>query len=147
MSTIQLVRNRLKEFKESINPIIKETFDDNELVIVNYQTDEQLSKGKNSKGVSIRPAYTRLTISIKKKKGQPFDRVTWKDTGELYKNIKVNTTNDQMEITTSVEYAEKLIIKYGDDTLGIQEEFLKDFLNKYILPNLKKEADDKLTKP
>lgn len=141
------LRRVVREMKSSINPIIKETFEQNELIIKDFQVNKQLfEKGEDSKGSIIRPAYSPITIKIKKSKGQPIDRVTLKDKGKLYKSIKVVPKDDHVEITTSIEYAKYLFKKYGDDILGIQEELLRDFTEQYIIPNIKKSFDDKIAK-
>ena len=138
----------IRDFKAQINPTIQRTFEENKLVIHDFQVNKQLfEKGQDSKGSIIRPAYSPITIKLKRKKGQPTDRVTWKDTGHLHKSIKVIPKGDEVEITTDVSYAKYLFKKYGDDVLGIQEELLKEFVQGYILPNLKLLSDDKLTKP
>lgn len=143
---------KIKELEASIYPTIKETFETYGNVIREIQTEEQLYKGKKADGSLIRDVYNPLriyspfTIRIKLKKGQPVDRVTWKDTGKLYKELSVKAYNDFVEIKTSVPYAEKLFEKYGDNVLGIQQELLKDFTNNYILPNLKRSFNDKITK-
>lgn len=142
-----IARARINEIKNSINPWIEKAFKDYGYVIKEYQTIEQLyKKGQDSKGSLIRPAYTPYTIKIKKSKGQPTDRVTWKDTGRLYDSIKVIASKESVEITTSVEYAAKLFKKYGDNVLGIQEELLRKFMNDYLLPELKKDTDDKIAR-
>ena len=146
MNIFDLAKQKILELETSIYPTIKDTFDTYGSVIREIQTEDQLYKGKRSDGSIIRPAYTPFTIRIKLKKGQPVDRVTWKDTGRLYEELSVKAYDDYLEIKTSVPYAEKLFEKYGDNVLGIQQELLKDFLNNYILPNLKKSFDDKITK-
>lgn len=139
-------RKRIKELKNALNPVVRKTFEEYGYVIKEYQTERQLfDKGQDSKGSIIRPAYTPYTIRLKQKKGQPTDRVTWKDTGRLYNSIRVEASENHVEITANVEYAKYLFKKYGDDVLGIQEELLREFADKYLLPNIKKEFDDKLT--
>ena len=143
---------KIKELEDSIYPTIKETFDTYGSVIKEYQTEEQLYKGKKSDGSDIRDLrnkniiYKPITISIKLQKGQPIDRVTWKDTGRLYRDLKVTAYSDYVEIKTSVPYAKKLFEQYGNDILGIQKELLLKFTNNYILPNLKRSFNDKITK-
>lgn len=139
-------RKKVQELKNSINPVIRQTFEEYGYVIHEYQTQKQLyEKGEDSKGSIIRPAYRPSTIRIKRKKGQPTDRVTWKDTGVLYDSIRVEPKDDYVEITANTSYAKYLLKKYGDNVLGIQEELLKEFANKYLLIKLKENFDGKLT--
>lgn len=139
-------RKKVIELKESINPVIRQTFEEYGYVIQDYQTQKQLyEKGEDSKGSLIRPAYTPFTVRIKKQKGQPTDRVTWKDTGALYRSIRVEAKDDHVEITANTPYSDDLLEKYGNDVLGIQEELLREFAEKYLLVNLKENFDGKLT--
>lgn len=147
MGVLEDAKSKVMELKNSINPTIAKTIEDNKLVIVDYQTQEQLYEGEDNKGSIIRPAYKKITVKIKQKKGQPFDRVTWKDTGRLYKNIKVIVRDDEFEVIADVEYSKQLITKYGDNVLGIQNTLMKQFVEKYIFPNIKKEFDDTISKP
>ncbi len=136
-------RDAVEQMKNSVNPLIQETMEQYKSVILDYQVEKQLyDKGEDSKGSIIRPAYSPLTVKIKFKKGQPTDRVTWKDTGTLYKTMRIIPKADSVEILLSVPYAKELLEKYKDnEVLGIQEELLKEFVQKYILPNLKKRYD------
>lgn len=143
-----IAKRKMRELKDLINPTVQKTFEDNELVVIDYNVNKQLyDKGEDSKSSVIRPAYTPFTIRMKIKKNQPTDRVTLKDSGYLHSQIKVIARGDEVEITTSVPYAEKLFKKYGDDILGIQKELLEEFTNRYIVPNLKKALDDKIAEP
>ena len=145
---IDILRKAVRDLKKSINPTIKTTFDKYKSIIVHYNADIQMyEKGQTSKGSLIRPPYRPSTIRIKKRKGQPTDRVTLRDTGRFHKTLKVDAYNDYVEISSDIEYAKYLFKKYGDDVLGIQKELLKEFVKKYILNELKKVFYDKLTKP
>ena len=48
--------------------------------------------------------------------------------GKFYESLEVKVFDTFVEITTSLPYARYLLEKYGDDILGIQEEFLEEFL-------------------
>lgn len=147
MDVFDEARKKLKELRDEINPTIKKTFEEYGYVIKDFQTEKQLFKGEDSKGSMIRPAYTPFTIRVKKSKGQVYSRVTLNDTDKLYDTLKIIPKLDELEIIPTVEYAKELIKKYGNDIFGIQEELLKEFLDKYILPNLKNTFNDKLAKP
>ena len=147
MDVFEQAKRTVSELKQSLNQIVKETFEKNGYVIKEIQTQKQLYQGEDSKGSFIRPAYKPMTIRIKMKKGQPTDRVTLKDTGKFYNNIKVIANETFVEVTTSIEYSKELFKKYGNNILGIQEELLRDFAEQYILPNIKHSFNDKLTRP
>ncbi len=139
---------KVNELRQAVNTSIQKAFDDNYLIVKDIQVNKQLyDKGEDSKGSIIVPSYTPLTISIKKSKGQPTDRVTLKDTGAFHQNISIIARNDELEITATIKYAQKLFDKYGDDILGIQEEFIKEFMDKYILEEIKEQFNGIVSKP
>jgi hypothetical protein len=138
-------RKELNELKNNIKLVVKETFEEYKSLIVHYNADEQMyDKGQDAKGSLIRPAYKPMTIRIKKAKGQPTDRVTLRDTGRFHKTLIVTPKEDYVEITSDVYYAKYLFDKYGSNILGIQEELLKEFVKRYVVPNIKKEAEKRL---
>jgi hypothetical protein len=82
----------------------------------------QLIDGENINGTSIEPAYTRFTVSEKKRKGQIFDRVTLKDTGDFHKSFTVKASSDSFVINATDPKTNKIQRKYGDKILGLSEE-------------------------
>lgn len=147
MSIIDEAKNKVKQLKASINEVVRDTFETYKDVIIDFQVNKQLfEKGQDSKGSIIRPAYKPITIKIKRQKGQPTDRVTWKDTGRLHHAVMVLPRENEVEIIANVPYAKFLLKKYGDDVLGIQEDLLKEFIIKFVVPNIKKDWNDKLAK-
>lgn len=129
-----------------IHDSIKEAFRRYDFVILDYLTNKQwFQKGQKSDGKIIKPAYSRITIKIKQAKGDPYDRVTLRDTGKLYKSIDLIAGERALIARITVEYFRKLELKYGKRILGIQDQFLEEFCENYILPQIKKNIDDKFT--
>lgn len=100
---------------------------------------DQLFQGVNNKGKLIEPKYSKRTIAIKKKKGQPTDRVTLKDTGDFYKGTVVDVRQDIFVIDSADIKSASLQKKYGADIFGLNKsskskyiETLKPALNKVI---------------
>lgn len=137
--------DKVKTFPQLINEGIKETVQQNAEMIKDYQR-EQLYSGQDNQGSIITPAYTPLVVSIKQRKGQPFDRVTWKDTGELYRTLQLTAREYDFIIDTHISYSYYLFKKYGD-VLGIQQGNLEILTNDFIVPYLKTKLNDELTKP
>ena len=74
----------VNKLKDAINPTIRESFEQNKNIVLDYQR-EQLFSGTTAKSNSIRPfPYAKSTINYKRKKGQPTDRITLKDSGNYY---------------------------------------------------------------
>jgi len=138
MRAIERLERKLRELKAVVNPTLKQTIDRNKGVLIDQQ-QTQMNKGRDAFNVSLIPSYAESTIKQKKRKGDPFNRVTLKDTGELYRSIQIDTTTTQAIISTNVEYFKYLVDHYDTNIiLGIQSEFLNEFLNKYFKPELRK---------
>lgn len=147
MDVFSEARGKLKELRDNLNKVVKETFEEHKKLIIQYNAEEQLYKlGQDAKGSIIRPAYAPSTIRLKKLKGHPTDRVTLKDRGKFHKTLIVTPKEDYVEISSDVEYAKYLFKKYGSDVLGIQEELLKEFVNRYVVPKIKEDASKKIMK-
>jgi hypothetical protein len=103
--------------------------------IIRMNTEDQLEEdGIDSLGRSLGP-YSPLTIMYKKMKGQRYDHVTLKDTGEFYNSWNVTVTvneigfdaNDQKDDTALFEV-------YGVDVLGLTDENMQ-YLKEMIVEN------------
>lgn len=138
-SIIKGVKDRIKDIEKVLYPTLKDVFTRYDNVIKDTNTQEQLFKlGQDAKGDSL-GSYAASTKRIKIRKRQPIDRVTLKDTGDFYDSITVTATDKEVIIETSIEYAQFLVKRYGKEILGVQDMFLKDFYDKYIVPELENE--------
>lgn len=145
MSIFDDARRKIAELKDLVNPIVQDTFEEYKSLIISFNADSQMfEKGQDAKGSLIRPAYKPMTIKMKKKKGQPYDRVTLRDKGKFHRELEVIPHATYVEIKSNVEYSKYLIKKYGENILGIQEELLRDFVTKYVRPNLQSQLRERL---
>lgn len=137
------VRDRVQQIKESIYPTLKDVINANSDILKDIQNVNQLfTKGEDSKGSRIKPSYANVTISIKRRKRQPTDRVTLKDTGNFYESVTFEGVDNALVITASVEYASFLSKRYGKDILGIQDMEFQKFYDQYIEPELTNKIDN-----
>ena len=128
--------------RTSINESIRTSVDNNKTVIKTMQTDEQMFSGINASGNSITPfPYATSTINYKKRKGQPTDRITLKDSGDFYDSIEIEARTDNFVISTQITYSIYLVTKYAE-ILGITDTNLQTFVNTYTLPIIKQSFDD-----
>lgn len=145
MDVIEKKIQALKDFQASIPETINRVSKDKASILVKYNTNAQLyTEGVNAEGVKIssyRP-YRPLTISIKKSKGQPTDRVTLKDTGDFHSSIKVELTPDGILFTATDRKTLELMAKYGDSILGLTDENLNAFSWGEIFPELLKQLKE-----
>lgn len=69
---------------------------------------EQMYEGQLSTGAAILPHYSANTVAIKKRKGQPYDRVTLKDTGDFYRGYHLQVISGELVEDSNVQYAPDL---------------------------------------
>jgi hypothetical protein len=111
--------------------------------ITGLNTKGQLFNGIDSRGEKISPAYASRTISIKKSKGQPYNRVTLKDKGNFYRETDIDTGKNDFVIINYNEQYPYLSEKYGKDLLGLTP-LNKAFLASVLKPELIKLIKQKI---
>lgn len=136
----------IDSWKAIANESVKEAVRKYDFVILDYLTNKQwFQKGQKVDEKIIKPAYSRITVSIKKRKGDPYDRVTLRDSGKLYKSIDILAGERSVLVRILVPYFAKLEKQYGSKILGIQDIFIVDFAENYVLPILTKNINDSIT--
>lgn len=139
--------HRLRKFKDILDQELKDEILRNEEVIVKMIADEQLYEqgieGRGIKIASYKP-YAPRTIRDKIRKGQPYDRVTLRDTGEFHVSLKVVFDNEGFYITSDDEKSQYLLDKYGKTIFRLSDENLKILINDYIRPSLKSKLKERL---
>ena len=144
-------KKTVKKLKKAINGSIQESMDKYKQQFLELQTQEQMYQGIDSKGIDIKPAYANSTIKIKRKKGQPTDRVTLFDTGAFYNSLTITARKNDAVIKSNINYSKYLILETSPFTkgypniFGLDEENLDRFLNNYTIPTIKKNFDDIIT--
>lgn len=132
---IDLMLNRAKKLSDNsawIFSVDREV--QNEIIRIN--TEEQLyEEGVDSLGRSLGD-YSVFTIQEKRSKGQRYDHVTLKDTGDFYDSFTVRVTNDgwTQDADDSSKYDEPLFEVWGIDVLGITDENMK-YIKEMIIDN------------
>jgi len=112
MTPLDTIIQKFEQIPDIINKIMFDTCDNaaiKELVVI--QVNEQMEAGVKSDGKEIEPPYHPITEQIKAAKGQPFDRVTLKNTGKFRSEIFAETNADGIQTGSKDEKTEKL--KYG----------------------------------
>lgn len=140
--SIRNLAYRLRKFDEVLGKeLVKLVLAHEEDVISAITEDQLYDKGINGDEVEImsyRP-YAPSTIKRKKKKGQPTNRVTLKDTGKWYKSLKLIYDIDGFYIVSTDDKHKYLKERYGEKILKLTREHLNELIH-----NLRPELAEKL---
>lgn len=131
MTTVQDVLDRVTAFDLEFET--EEAMNDTAAEFVKKQR-EQLFSGINEKGEKIQPAYSPKTVAIKKKKGQPFDRVTTRDTGEFHRDIFLDVRDNEFIVDSADSKSEALQKKYGGELMGLSEDNQEVYVEENLDP-------------
>lgn len=138
---------KLRRFKDILDDELKNEIMNHEDVIIQMIARDQLyEQGIEGRGIPImdyRP-YTARTIKIKQKKGQPYDRVTLRDTGEFHGSLHVEYDNDGFYVTSTDDKAKYLLARYGKTIFRLTDDNLKELLDNYIKPSLQEKLKERI---
>lgn len=146
-TSIRNLTYRLRRFKEILNDELRDEILENADAIIEMIAQNQLYEhGIEGRGVSIMSyhPYAPRTIIKKQKKGQPYDRVTLRDTGEFHASLRVESDENGFYIVSSDEKAEYLLKRYGTTIFRLTDENLKELLYNYIRPSLAEKLKSKI---
>lgn len=138
---------RLRKFKDILNDELKNEIMKHEDVIIQMVVRDQLyDQGIEGRGISIMSyqPYTARTIQIKQKKGQPYDRVTLRDTGEFYSSLHVEFDDDGFYVTSTDDKAKYLLARYGKTIFRLTNQNFTELLRNYIRPELQQKLKEKI---
>ncbi len=117
----------------------------NRLKIIRLNRDDQMyRRGIDATGDRILDGkYHPYTIEKKREQGQPYDRVTLRDTSAFHASMDIKFNKSSFEITANdLKYdddtGEPVHLKevYGDDILGLTDENLEFVARILVLPNM-----------
>lgn len=119
----------------------------NEAYIADMNAEDQLyGRGVNRLGVRISDymPYSPVTVEIKRMKGQPYDRVTLRDTGEFHRSFCVSAGADSFSVSATDGKTAGLVRKYGRQIFGLTRENVSELLESYLYPDIMDSARRKL---
>lgn len=99
---------------------------------------EQMYEGRLSTGESITPPYAASTVAIKRRKGQPTDRVTLRDTRRFHEAYRLQVIGSDLIEDSDVSYSDYLTKKYTPQIWGLDDENHEIYVNEDMGPVLKK---------
>lgn len=138
---------RLRKFKDILNDELKNEIMKYEDVIIQMVVRDQLyDQGIEGRGISIMSyqPYTARTMQIKQRKGQPYDRVTLRDTGEFYSSLHVEFDDDGFYVTSTDDKAKYLLARYGKTIFRLTNQNFTELLRNYIRPELQQKLKEKI---
>lgn len=129
MTVIQDKIKAMEEVQNNLPDLVLDQIKNYETEILGLNTDDQLfQKGVDSQEKRIEPGYTPFTVSIKRQKGQPINRVTLKDTGDFHKSFAVEYFPDSFAIVADDPKTKKIEKKYGKDVTGLTDENIQEVI-------------------
>lgn len=140
--------NFLRELELSVFDVLKDSINQNNGVIEDYVSEDQLfDRGVDGNNKKLR-GYARTTIRIKSRKNQPTDRTTLRDTGKFHRSILVEGFPLALEVSSDVDYVQYLTraTNYGINILKPSNKNMTDFFDEFFVPDLKKNTLELLKK-
>ena len=137
----------IQSIENEIPIVIRRTIEKFGFVILDYITNKQLDqKGEDALGQKLKPKYSLGYARIRIKKGLQVDHVDTHFTGKFHASLQIETRENEFVISSTVDYDQYIIGKYGIEIIKVQQQYLEDFVEKYLRPALIKLIDDKFTK-
>ena len=145
MGILNDLLGRVKTFNEGLTggTYIAEIIERNDWQIIAWNTYDQLyDKGITATGVSIwdYAPYSPITIQYKKEMGQPYDRVTLRDTGEFYQSFYLQIDNEKFAFDAEDWKTRDLLRLYGDEIMGLTDSNIQRLEGEILLPELMERA-------
>lgn len=144
MERITSLIEKLADFRDNINSYLGAATEDAEETILEMNIRQLYDYGERRDGSDITPHYSPVTVAIKREKGQRTDHVTLRDTFDWQLSFWIQYTADGFEIKASDWKTERLIQKYGEGILGLQDANVQTLCENIYLPRLITELKNKL---
>lgn len=143
--TQKVFQMALTQFKNLISDLQSFDFGAEQNRIINDTKDEvadslksQMASGKDGNGNDIRPAYSPMTIFLKKEHGIGLgavtDRVTFYMTGAFYSGLNTRVSGSMFDFDSNVSYISKIIQRSGEKVLELSKANRMDYANDVLMP-------------
>jgi hypothetical protein len=118
-TAVQAMIDEVKQFEADTDKVILSIVRLNEQDVIDLNQDEQLYNGIDATGQQITPGYAPSTVAYKRRKSDPYDRVTLLDRGDFYDGWIIEYRDDEFFITSQDRKIGFLVQKYGADIFGL----------------------------
>jgi hypothetical protein len=129
-----------KSIEEMIPTIIMQSVKSNEFKILEYNRGQMLI-GQDSKSRKI-GMYSKKWALERKKRGLQIEHIDLAFSGKFQATLEIVTHSDSFEIKANVPYQDNIFDMFGKEVLGIQQEFLTDFVEEVLYFDIKKYIND-----
>lgn len=144
-ATLRNLEYRLRAFREQLPLYLEDAIRSKEDVIVSAIANDQLfRRGVNGQDVKImeyRP-YAPSTISKKRRKGQPYTRVTLRDTGAFHEAMHLVVDPEGFYITSDDYKRPFLAKRYGNSIFRLTDRnftrIVRGHIRKELVKQIKK---------
>ena len=137
----------IRKLPSIVESVMREQVKRFDHVLIDYNVNKQLdSKGEDSQGNKL-GKYSLGYARIRIKRGLQANHIDTNFTGDFHASFEVFAEDKGFKIISNVEYDKHLVKRYGEAIIGIQDKYLKEFTEIYVLPELIKRIYDELTKP
>ena len=125
--------------------VVKSIVEENSNEIIELNTEKQLfDQGIGSDGRRLEPPYSNPYKKLKKKLGQPTNRVTLRLEGDFYKSFEVIIGKEQFRINATDFKTKFLLKRYGQKIFGLTGSNVTEFNQMVIRPELLKQIRKKI---
>lgn len=136
---------KIERLPQIIEETIREVVQRFDHVLIDYVVNKQLHQGEDGEGKDL-GNYSLGYARIRIKRNLQIDHVDTHFTGKWHASIKVTAEGDGFRISSNVEYDKDLTEKYGENLLLVQDKFLQEFTDTYLVPEILKNIKNELTK-
>lgn len=107
-----------------------QVIEENKAVLANLVT-AQMDRGETGTGADIRPEYTPQYAAFK-----GFSTPDLKLEGDFHRSVFARAESDGIEIGATDFKTERLIAKYGENILSLQDGSINEFNEDVLLPEM-----------
>ena len=118
---LKKLTENLKAYQQGVDAVILDIVRDKKGLVLSMNRS-QLFAGQDANGIELSPPYARSTVRIKRRKGDPYDRVTLKDEGDFYASFDLEFGQSEFAVNSDDQKAVYLERRYGADVYGLTPE-------------------------
>jgi hypothetical protein len=140
------LRKTMKTIQDDfVLEVVRSIVEENSNEIIELNTEKQLfDQGIGSDGRRLEPPYSNPYKKLKKKLGQPTNRVTLRLEGDFYKSFEVIIGKEQFRINATDFKTKFLLKRYGQKIFGLTGSNVTEFNQMVIRPELLKQIRKKI---